>query len=188
MATKTKDHAAQNTMTSADLFKFWANETERDAVRLIYFERWMTALLAEKIKWPDEAGTRDKMIGQCRAMIATAVADLGKHGYLFRPNEIRELLTEALDKIAAYQDSIKDFYPYFKNCWSGWVGRHAEEFRAKAVKKDVLAGKSVVKRMSISQIVLLDLEAKHEHMKRLERFRAEKKQARKAAATQLALF
>ncbi len=171
-------------MPAADQLRIWANELERDSIRLVAFQRWLALELGERLVWPRDENAARRQIGQVSAFVQQAVADLGKHGFLFRPSEMRDHLIGQIDHIAAYQKkgAVSDLYAYLRAAWSGWVGRHAEKLAEQARelrvhRSNIPAGRPP----SIAEIVLRDLEARNEEIKSKRRFRSEVKRARQGS-------
>jgi hypothetical protein len=169
-------------MPAADQLKIWADELERDAVRLVAFQRWLAIELGERLVWPNDRAAATRQIGQVSTFVEHAVADLGRHGFLFRPAELRDHLIAQLDHIAAYQrkGAVQDLYAYLASCWAGYVGRNAEKLanlaREQRVHRSNIPPKAPP---SIGEIVLRDLEARNEEIKSKRRFRADVQRARK---------
>jgi hypothetical protein len=169
-------------MPAADQLKIWSNDLERDAVRLVAFQRWLAIELGERLIWPRDQEKARRQIGQVSTFVEHAVADLGRHGFLFQPAELQAHIIAQLDHIATYQrkGAVSDLYAYLKAAWSGWVGRHAEKLAEQAREQRVHRSNIAPRRApSIPEIVLRDLEAKHEEIKSKRRFRAEVQRARK---------
>ena len=159
----------------------WSDERAVPAERLVAFERWLAAKMGEILIWPRDQVAAQKQIGQCRSFVMHAVADLGRHGYLFRPRELAAYLLDELERIATYQrkGTVSDFHAYFRECWRGWVGRNAEELRAVAERKGVLRGHAAPQPVSIPELALRSLEAKNEEIESKRRFRSQLQAARK---------
>src|SRR5262249_25466561 len=119
--------------------KTWSNELEEDGKRLVAFERWLAVEMGTRLVWPGDAARQRRQIGQARAFIEKAVADLGKRGWLFRPAELAKLITDQLDHVATYQrkGKVSDLYKYLERAWDNWAGRNAEELAQKAREQDV---------------------------------------------------
>lgn len=113
----------------------WANERGVPAARLVAFESWLLAQMQARLVWPADKAAALRQAGQCRTFVLDAVAELGAHGYLFRPKELAALLTEKLDQIARLQKAgnVRDLYPYFRSTWRTWVRCSAEELRDRAL-------------------------------------------------------
>jgi hypothetical protein len=113
----------------------WANERGVPAARLIAFEEWLLAQMRSRLVWPTDPAAAQRQAGQCRAFVLDAVAELGAHGYLFRPKELAELLTGKLDQIARLQKAgnVLELYPYFRATWRTWVRCSSEELRDRAL-------------------------------------------------------
>src|SRR5262245_56587137 len=103
-------------------YRAWSNEKTPPAERLVAFEEWLAGLLATKLVWPQDNAAKQRQIGQCRSLIMVAVADLGKHGYLFRPRELAAHMVAELDRLAVYQrqSKVRDLYRYLDTAWTNW--------------------------------------------------------------------
>lgn len=104
--------------------------------RLVNFERWLYAQLAQRLEWPADAAARERQIGQCRALVVQAVADLAMRGFLFRPKPLAALLVEQIEAVAEAQRAgrVRNLYPYFRSIWQRWVGLRAEELRESSMR------------------------------------------------------
>ena len=123
-------------MTSRpDTYTQWANERNVPAARLVAFESWLLEQLRSRLLWPTDPAAAARQAGQCRAFVMDAVADLGEHGYLFRPRELAALLTEKIEQIARMQraGNVRELYPYFRAAWRSWVRCSADDLRDKAM-------------------------------------------------------
>lgn len=151
-------------------------------MRLVAFQRWLALELQARLVWPADRAKAMRQIGQVGTFIEHAVADLGRHGFLFRASELQAYLVGQLDHIAAYQrkGGVQDLYAYLKSCWSGWVGRNAEKL-AEAAREQRVHRSNIPARSapSIPEIVLRDLEARNEEIKSKRLFRTEVRTARK---------
>ena len=116
-------------------YELWANARTVPAERLIAFEEWTLEQMRTRLVWPSDPATAAKQLGQCRTFVAAAVADLGDHGYLFRPRELAALITERLDAIARLQKAgnVRELYPYFRATWQKWVNTSASALREQAM-------------------------------------------------------
>lgn len=171
-------------MAASDHFQEWADETCEQAVRLVAFQRWLGAELLERLVWKGDQDTQLRIAGQCRSFIERAVADLDRHGFLFRPRQLAGLITDQLDHVADYQrrGEIRDIYKYLERTWDGWVARQAEELAQLAMRSRVhRAHMTETVAPSMPEIVRRNLEAKHEERKERRLFRAQAQRARKAA-------
>lgn len=102
-----------------------------DAHRLIKFEQWVASELSKTLSWPDETARRQKLLGQAKAFIMEAVADMGRRGFLFKPAALAAMIRDTLRDIRRRQDlgHIHDLYPYLRQTWTSYVGARAEELR-----------------------------------------------------------
>lgn len=172
-------------MGAKEYFKDWADESSHQACRLVAFQRWLGAELLERLSWQGNRETQLRVAGQCRSFIERAVADLGRHGFLFRPEQLAQLITDQLDRVANYQrrDEIKDLYKYLERTWYGWVSKQSEELAAAARTAGVhRAHMTEPAPPSMPEIVRTNLEAKAEEQRRLRLFRANARRARKGTS------
>jgi hypothetical protein len=102
-----------------------------DAKRLIDFEQWVASQLFKTLLWPTDSRARDKQLGQAKAFIMGAVADMGRRGFLFDGRKLAAMIRETLATIRRRQDlgHIHDLYPYLRQTWTTYVGTRAEELR-----------------------------------------------------------
>lgn len=102
-----------------------------DAHRLIKFEQWVASELSKTLIWPGETQRREKLLGQAKAFIMDAVADMGRRGFLFDGPKLAAMIRDTLRDIRRRQDlgHIHDLYPYLRQTWTTYVGARAEELR-----------------------------------------------------------
>jgi hypothetical protein len=117
-----------------------------DAHRLIKFEQWVASELSKTLIWPDETSRRQKLLGQAKAFIMEAVADMGRRGFLFDAPKLAAMIRETLRTIRRRQDlgHVHDLYPYLRQTWTTYVGARAEELRQDSMS----AGKHVAQLMA----------------------------------------
>jgi hypothetical protein len=110
-----------------------------DAHRLIKFEQWVASELSKTLIWPDDSRRRDKLLGQAKAFIMEAVADMGRRGFLFQPKALATMIRDTLRTIRERQDKglIHDLYPYLRQTWTSYVGIRAEELRQDSMSAGV---------------------------------------------------
>lgn len=116
-------------------FERWQDARFDQGERLLAFETWCATELATRLQWPRDPHKAAKQVMQCRSLIIRAVADMGRHGYLFQPKKIAAMITEKLDEIATRQKAgeIHDLYAYLRITWSSYVTGQAEQLRDKAM-------------------------------------------------------
>jgi hypothetical protein len=102
-----------------------------DAHRLIKFEQWVASELSKTLIWPEDTARRQKLLGQAKAFIMEAVAEMGRRGFLFNGPKLAAMIRETLVTIRRRQDlgHVHDLYPYLRQTWTTYVGARAEELR-----------------------------------------------------------
>jgi hypothetical protein len=120
-------------------YDLWSNERLGDGERLAAFESWLWHELQTRLKWPRDEAAAAKQIGQCRAFVLQAVGDLGRHGFLFRSPDLRSMICEKLDDLAARQlaGEITDLWPYFRATWTRWVRLESDTLKDRAMSVGV---------------------------------------------------
>lgn len=112
-------------------YERWADERTAPAERVVAFERWVYARLAEVLRWPEGEALRARQIGQARGWVLQMVDDLHRHGFLFRPRELLDEIEHTLARVRTRQDAglVDDLYAYLRACWQGYVRREADRLR-----------------------------------------------------------
>jgi hypothetical protein len=102
---------------------------------VVAFERWVYARLAETLRWPGDEAAQGRQIGQARGWVLQMVDDLARHGFLFRPRELRDEIETTLARVRARQEAglVEDVYIYLRSCWCGYVRREADRLRDMAL-------------------------------------------------------
>ena len=116
-------------------FHVWQDARLDQGERLAAFETWTANELYTRLQWPADPAKATRQVLQCRALILQAVADMGRHGFLFQPKTVAKLVTDTLDDVAQRQarGEIQDLYPYLRATWQGYVARQSDQLRAKAM-------------------------------------------------------
>lgn len=98
------------------------------------WRRWLRKTLEETLQWPGKADARDRLIGCCMAEITVLARQLRGRGWLLEGQALAVHVRALLAPIAKAQreGKIKDFWPYFGEAVSRYVGAHAEEIQAHA--------------------------------------------------------
>ena len=116
-------------------FEKWADERGAPAVRVVAFEAWVYGELASRLRWPEGKAERERQIGQARGWVLRVVDDLNRHGFLFRPRELRDLIVEKLDQVGRLQaaGTVRELWPYLRSAWDGYVRKEADRLRDTAM-------------------------------------------------------
>lgn len=116
-------------------FEIWEDARFDQGERLVAFESWCAEQLATRLQWPSDPAQAQRQVLQCRALVVQAVADMGRHGYLFQPKPLAAMIVAKLDEIAERQrrGEIRDLYPYLKTAWSSYVTGQADQLRQQAM-------------------------------------------------------
>ena len=75
-------------------FETWSNDRYGSGERLLAFETWVAQEMATRLRWPADRSKMQRQVGQCRAFVLQAVADMGTHGFLFQPKELASMILE----------------------------------------------------------------------------------------------
>lgn len=106
------------------------NPDERRAA----WRRWLRKELERTLQWPKNEAARDRLIGQCMAEITILARQLRGRGWLLEGTALAVHVWALLAPIAKAQKAgkIKDFWPYFGEAVTRYVGANAEEIQAHA--------------------------------------------------------
>lgn len=98
------------------------------------WRRWLRKTLETSLQWPKEAAARERLIGQCAAEITVLARQLRGRGWLLDGAALAEHVKALLAPIAKAQRAgkVRDFWPYFGEAVSRYVGANAEEIQAHA--------------------------------------------------------
>lgn len=104
-------------------------EERREAWR-----RWLRRELEKALQWPKNEAARDRLIGQCAGEITVLARQLRGRGWLLEGTALAVHVRALLAPIAKAQKAgkIKDFWPYFGEAVSRYVGANAEEIQQHA--------------------------------------------------------
>lgn len=113
----------------------WANAKTAPAERVVAFEAWVYAELAKRLRWPEGKAERERQIGQARGWVLQVVDDLNRHGFLFRPRDLRDLIVDKLDQVGRLQaeGKVRELWPYLRSAWDGYVRKEADRLRDTAM-------------------------------------------------------
>jgi hypothetical protein len=118
-----------------DTYTQWANERSAPAERIVAFRSWVYAQLGKHLRWPADKAQREREIGQAAHWVERMVADLGAHGYLFRPRELAALIEQQLKLVRNQQDKggIQCIWSYLRTIWETYVRHKADDLRDQAM-------------------------------------------------------
>ncbi|MBC8011355.1 MAG: hypothetical protein H7067_14815 [Burkholderiales bacterium] len=100
------------------------------------FNRWLKGTILKLLVMPEDAAAREKLLGKCAAEVTVMVRQLRGRGWLLDGKALAEEVTAAVAPIGAYQRAgkVDDLYPYLLTAMRRYVGTHAEELHAKALR------------------------------------------------------
>ncbi|HSI08796.1 MAG TPA: hypothetical protein VK985_09395 [Rariglobus sp.] len=131
----TRDEVAQREIEADDR---WLRERGRidPEERRASFNRWIKGTLLKLFVMPEDAAAREKLLGKCAAEVTVMVRQLRGRGWLLDGKALAEEVTACLTPISAYQRAgkVDDLYPYLRSAVRRYVGTHAEELHAKALR------------------------------------------------------
>lgn len=112
-------------------YELWASARTAPAARIVAFEAWVYSRLAETLRWPGDEAAVARQVGQARGWVLQMVDDLARHGFLFRPADLRAEIEGTLARVRARQDAglVDDVYIYLRSCWRGYVRKEADRLR-----------------------------------------------------------
>jgi hypothetical protein len=98
------------------------------------WRRWLRKTLETSLQWPKEEAARERLIGQCAAEITVLARQLRGRGWLLEGAVLADHVRALLAPIAKAQRAgkVRDFWPYFGEAVSRYVGANAEEIQAHA--------------------------------------------------------
>jgi hypothetical protein len=104
------------------------------AARRESWRRWLRKTLEETLQWPRNEASRERLIGQCIAELTVLARQLRGRGWLLEGKALSVHVKALVAPIAKAQRAgkIKDFWPYFGEAVSRYVGANAEEIQAHA--------------------------------------------------------
>ncbi len=98
------------------------------------WRRWLRRELEKTLQWPRNEAARARLIAQCGSELTVLARQLRGRGWLLEGAALAEHVRALLAPIAKAQQAgkVKDFWPYFGEAVSRYVGAHAEEIQAHA--------------------------------------------------------
>lgn len=104
------------------------------AARRESWRRWLRKELEKTLQWPKTEAARERLIGQCAGELTVLARQLRGRGWLLDGAALAEHVRALLGPIGKAQRAgkVKDFWPYFGEAVSRYVGAHAEEIQAHA--------------------------------------------------------
>jgi hypothetical protein len=98
------------------------------------WRRWLRRELERSLQWPKNEAARDRLIGQCAGEITVLARQLRGRGWLLEGTALAVHVRALLAPIAKAQKAgkVRDFWPYFGEAVSRYVGANAEEIQAHA--------------------------------------------------------
>jgi hypothetical protein len=98
------------------------------------WRRWLRKTLETSLQWPEDTVAKERLIGQCAAELTVLARQLRGRGWLLDGAALAEHVRALLEPIAKAQRAgkVRDFWPYFGEAVSRYVGAHAEEIQAHA--------------------------------------------------------
>lgn len=98
------------------------------------WRRWLRKELEKTLQWPSQEAAKERLIGQCAAELTILARQLRGRGWLLDGAALAEHVRALLAPIAKAQKAgkVRDFWPYFGEAVSRYVGANAEEIQAHA--------------------------------------------------------
>lgn len=98
------------------------------------WRRWLRKELERTLQWPGDQAARERLIGQCASEITVLARQLRGRGWLLDGAALAVHVRALLAPIAKAQRAgkVRDFWPYFCEAVSRYVGANAEEIQAHA--------------------------------------------------------
>lgn len=98
------------------------------------WRRWLRKELETALQWPSDPAAKAKLIGQCAAEITVLARQLRGRGWLLDGAALAHHVRALLVPIGKAQRAgkVRDFWPYFSEAVSRYVGANAEEIQAHA--------------------------------------------------------
>ncbi len=98
------------------------------------WRRWLRKELETSLQWPKDAAARERLIGQCGAEITVLARQLRGRGWLLDGTALAVHVRALLAPIGKAQRAgkVRDFWPYFGEAVSRYVGANAEEIQGHA--------------------------------------------------------
>jgi hypothetical protein len=113
----------------------WWQTDQKPEDRLLKFDRWLAAELAERLLWPADKKQAARLVQQCRIELERLVIALWRRGWMLDGLRLAKHIRAALDDVGAAQRAgrVLDFWPFFRRVIESYVGVNAEELKAEAM-------------------------------------------------------
>lgn len=104
------------------------------AVRRAAWRHWLRKTLESSLQWPKDPAAKARLIGQCAEELTVLARQLRGRGWLLDGKALAEHVRALLEPIGKVQRAgkVRDFWPYFCETVTRYVGAHAEEIQAHA--------------------------------------------------------
>lgn len=104
------------------------------AERRASWQRWLMKTLDSMLTWPVKSEVKGRLIGQCACELTVLAQQLRGRGWLLEGKALAEHVRALLTPIAAAQKAgtIREFWPYFGEAVTRYVGANAEEIQRHA--------------------------------------------------------
>lgn len=98
------------------------------------WRRWLRRTLETTLQWPKDEAAKARLIGQCAEEMTMLARQLRGRGWLLEGKALAEHVRAVLEPIGKAQKAgkVREFWPYFGEAVSRYVGAHAEEIQAHA--------------------------------------------------------
>ncbi len=153
--------------------------------RLVRFEAWLRGELIRRLRWPEDAYTRQKQIGQCQRFVSGFLCDLHRRGWLFDGPTLARIITQKIDDIAARQKAgaIDDLWIYLRSVWSNYADAASEKLHAEAMSagyhiSKIVAGLKTIPQATAERAEQISAEKLTKHRKTLAREKMEENQTK----------
>lgn len=162
------------------------------AERLQRWDAWLQTTLSKTLVFPAGAGGT-RLLTQCAAEITRMVRQLRGRGWLLEGDALAQHVRACLAPIGQAQRAgkVADFWPYFRASVGRYVGQHAEEIQAHALRSGadegaqaigaVLSSLSALRPPSLTEL-LAERDAEVRQAKSLRAAQADRRRADKQAA------
>jgi hypothetical protein len=170
----------------------WWQTDQKPEDRLLKFDRWLAAELAERLLWPADKKQAAKLLHQCRAEFERLVLDLWRRGWMLDGLRLARHIRTALDEVGTAQRErrVLDFWPFFRRVVGAYVGSNAEEIRAEAMSIGAQVGQimSGIARQKAPALPELVAQRREETLREKLTRRRKAEAAQAAGKAQLPLF
>jgi len=104
--------------------------------RRLAFHTWVKGLLVKSLPLPTDTARRERLLGQCAAEVIVMCRQMRGRGWLLDGTVLATEVKACLDPITAYlrKGNVEDPFAYFRSSVRRYVGTHAEELKALAVR------------------------------------------------------